>query len=70
MTQLKGMLKMDTLKPLSGSVRKVVSDPRLVHLLEFPVLMAGGKEHLADLVVGSADYHHIESMLLPERYRS
>ena len=136
---LKGMMKMDALKPLSKSVSKVVNDPRLVQLLEFPVLFLGStadrtpalyslmnyadlilgtwypvggmysvveamtdlavskgveiicnsevkalkldsgrisgveaadREYPADIVVASADYHHVETKLLPAHARS
>ncbi len=60
---IRGMLKMDVLKPLSRSVRKVASDPRLVQLLEFPVLFLGATAsetpalyslmNYADLVLGT-----------------
>ena len=33
-------------------------------------VVAGDKEYPADIIVGSADYHHIESKLLPEHLRA
>jgi phytoene desaturase len=60
---LKGMMKMDALTPLSRSVKKVVSDPRLQQWLEFPVLFLGATAsdtpalyslmNYADLVLGT-----------------
>jgi len=32
-------------------------------------LLVDGKEYLSEAVVGSADYHHVEHHLLPERFR-
>ncbi len=60
---IRGMLKMDALKPLSKSVRKVVEDSRLIQLLEFPVLFLGATAretpalyslmNYADLILGT-----------------
>jgi phytoene desaturase len=75
---LMGMLKLDALTPLSRSVRKVTGDPRLIQLLEFPVLFLGATAsetpalyslmNYADLVLGTwypmgGIYRVVESML-------
>jgi len=56
-------MRMDLFSPLSSSVRKVVSDPKLVRLLEFPVLFLGARAeetpalyslmNYADLMLGT-----------------
>jgi phytoene desaturase len=136
---LKSAVKLDLLTPVSKHVRKFFKDPRIIQILEFPVLFLGAKpsatpalytmmnyadmklgtwypmggfsklpEGMAavakkygvdirlnspiegfeisngkitgvkvngrtenfDLVIGSGDYHHIESQLLEEEHRS
>ncbi|MFW6371799.1 MAG: phytoene desaturase family protein [Bacteroidota bacterium] len=136
---LKSLFRMGMFQSIHKYVRKYFSDPRLIQILEFPILFLGaapkdtpslytlmnhadltlgtwypdggfyavikGMETLAteqgvtfhynapvesisvsngkvdsvvvnsekqkaDVVVGSADYHHVEQQLLPEKYRS
>ena len=136
---LKSLFRMGMFQSIHQYVRKNFSDPRLVQILEFPILFLGaapkdtpslytlmnhadltlgtwypdggfyavikgmeklaveqgvkfhydaavesisiangkadgvvvnGEKHDADVVVGSADYHHIEQHLLPEKYRT
>ena len=138
MRLLKGMMQLHVFQPFSKYVRKYFRDPRLIQLMEFPVLFLGampqkipalyslmnyadmhlgtwypmggmnrivqamvkvaeqqgvkirldeGVEKMvvknqkvsglitsqgevsADVVVGGADYHHIEQNLLPEKFR-
>lgn len=133
------LLKLDIFKSFHKYVRKYFTDPRLIQMLEFPVLFLGGTPkttpalyslmnfgdiklgtwypeggmfkvveamvklaeslgvefeygtpvksidvekgkatgvrvnghgYVADVIVGSADYNHIEQQLLPERYRT
>jgi len=40
---LSGIFKLDVFKSLSAHVRKFFKDPRLIQLLEFPVLFLGAK---------------------------
>ncbi|NND76743.1 MAG: phytoene desaturase [Flavobacteriales bacterium] len=40
---LKGILKLDVLKPISRPIRSMFKDKRLIDLLEFPVLFLGAK---------------------------
>ena len=59
----KGLFKLDVFKSLSAHVRKLFKDPRLIQLLEFPVLFLGAKPqktpalyslmNYADLVLGT-----------------
>lgn len=134
----KGFFRLQLLSPLSGTIRKHIKDPGLIHLLEFPALFLGatasqipalyslmnyadlclgtwypiggmykiieamyaiareqgvkfspgsevsgfkfgtrgitsltanGNEVNTDIVVASADYHHVEQQLLPKALR-
>jgi len=134
-----GMFKLDVFKSFHDHVRKYFTHPKLIQMLEFPVLFLGGtpkstpalyslmnygdimlgtwypdggiykvvegmeslakslgvefiynapvsaitvsdrkttgviangKAYLADVIVGSADYNHVEQQLLPEDYRT
>ena len=136
---IKSTFKLDLFKSMSGHLRKLFHDQRILQLLEFPVLFLGAKpqdtpalyslmnyadialgtwypkggmfqivqgmydlalelgvkfsfntevlsadvadgsiktlhtskgEFQADLVIGGADYHHIETKLLPKEYRN
>jgi phytoene desaturase len=60
---LRGVFKLDVFKSLSKHARKVTQDPRLIQILEFPVLFLGAKPqdtpalyslmNYADLVLGT-----------------
>lgn len=60
---LKGMFKLDVFKSLSSHARKVTTHPRLIQLLEFPVLFLGARPektpalyslmNYADMVLGT-----------------
>ncbi len=63
LTILKALFKMDLFKSISKDIRKHFKNPRLIHLLEFPVLFLGAKPNetpalysmmnYADLVLGT-----------------
>ena len=60
---LSGVIRLDVFKSLSAHARKVTQDPRLIQILEFPVLFLGAKPqdtpalyslmNYADLVLGT-----------------
>ena len=47
-----------------------VTEIRIDHSAAHTVVTRSGERFDADVVIGGADYHHIETQLLPEAYRS
>lgn len=57
-------LKNDVKFNFNASVEKI-----LVRNDQASGLLANGKEHFFDAIIGGADYHHIEQTMLPNKYK-